>query len=934
MHRFYYALFIAVLLLQMFIPSSAYLQSNLPTGKSYKAGKNIALVNSLPTTFVNAGGPKIDGLSKNTVRLEGGEEIIVTGQNFSLDTQLTLGDSTVKDFTIVSSKEIRLKVPKQRFIGGRTLTLMTKEGIDQRLVNIIPKSLSELKDGEATIIAGGITYLGDGALATSSSVSLSPSFITTDLLGNIFFIDKDNQRVRRIDINTGIITSVAGSGAMGFNGDKSLAIAASLNFPEAVAVDKVGNLFISDTENGRIRRVDANTGIITSIAGSGEFGFGGDGGLAINAKLNRPKGVTIDNLGNLLVADTDNNRIRQVDLNTGIITSVVGGGERGSNGFSGDGGLATSASLDRPNAVAVDKVGNLFIVDTENHRIRRVDSSTKIITTVAGNGDNELNGGFSGDGGPATSASLSRPETIAIDKTGNIFIVDRGNNRTRRIDINTGIITTFAGNGIFGVGGDGGPAINAILNSTAVALDIKGNLLIADEFNLRIRQVDVNTGIITTFAGGANRDLKRFSGDGGLAINARFNSPRGVVIDQVGNLFIADTRNNRVRRLDARTGIITTIAGTGRFDFDGDGLATNSSLNFPQGMLVDNGGNLFVADTFNSRVRRVDVNVGVISTIAGTIRGFAGDGGLATSARFLGPVSVTTDQLGNLFIADSGNNRIRRLDARTRIITTVAGSNSFGSFGGRGDGDLATKAELFGPQSVAVDPAGNLFIADTFNQRIRRADASTGIITTVAGKGLLAGEFGGDGGSALNAILDNPHEVILDTEGNLIIADSFNGRVRKVDASTGIINTIVGGGDFKLNSDEGLATTLALVSPIKLALDREGNLFITDEGSNKVLVVKAVAKVLGTQRQVTIINATATKSSLTINGKGFTIFGANVKVNGTDVSKLVDSKADNQITLKGTRKKLALKKGANSIVVSAAGSNSNVFTFNFFAGGN
>jgi sugar lactone lactonase YvrE len=250
-----------------------------------------------------------------------------------------------------------------------------------------------------------------------------------------------------------------------------------------VAVDAAGNLLIADSGNQRIRRVDGTTGIITTVAGNGTYGFSGDGGAATSASLAYPYGVAVDAAGNLLIADYGNQRIRQVDGTTRIITTVAG---KGTYGFSGDGGPATDASLNNPLGVAVDGAGNLLIADTYNQRIRRVDGTTGIITTVAGNGM----AGFSGDGGPATDASLNNPSGVAVDGAGNLLIAVYGNQRIRRVDGTTGIITTVAGNGTAGFSGDGGAAISGSLNNpVGVAVDAAGNLLIADTNNLRIRRV-------------------------------------------------------------------------------------------------------------------------------------------------------------------------------------------------------------------------------------------------------------------------------------------------------------------------------------------------------------------------------------------------------------------------------------------------------------
>jgi hypothetical protein len=344
----------------------------------------------------------------------------------------------------------------------------------------------------------------------------------------------------------GIITTVAGNGAQGFAGDGGLAASASLFSPSGVAVDASGNLFIADRDNSRIRKVSIS-GIVTTVAGNATSGFAGDGGPATSASLSHPYFVAADASGNLFTSDYQ--RIRKVSA-SGIITTVAG---NGGAGFSGDGGPATSATFVYPLGVAVDAFGNLFIGDSGNNRVRKV-SPSGIITTVAGNGTGgQNNGAFSGDGGPATSAALNFPGGVAVDASGNLFIADINNNRIRKVSA-SGIITTVAGSGAVGFlsggfSGDGGPATAALLASPfGVAVDASGNLFIADSNNDRIRKVSAS-GIITTIAGDATYG---FSGDGGPAASASLWSPQAVAVDASGDLFIADFSNNRIRKVSAQ----------------------------------------------------------------------------------------------------------------------------------------------------------------------------------------------------------------------------------------------------------------------------------------------------------------------------------------------------------------------------------------------
>jgi sugar lactone lactonase YvrE len=329
------------------------------------------------------------------------------------------------------------------------------------------------------------------------------------------------------------------------------------------------------------------------------------------------------------------------------------------------------------------------------------------ISTVAGSATD----GFSGDGGPATAARLENPRAVAVDAGGNMFIADTDNSRVRKVTA-SGVISTVAGTGAFGFGGDGGPATAAQLNQPyGVAVGNDGSVFIADRFNHRVRKVDPS-GTISTVAG---TGVSGFSGDGGLATAAQLSYPARLAIATNGDLFIADTDNQRVRKVNP-SGTITTVAGTGTKGFSGDGgPATSAQLFTPFGIAVDAGGNLFIVDTDNARVRKVSPS-GTISTVAGSgVNGFSGDGGPATAAQLNGPMAVAVDAKGRLFIADYGNARVRQVDPVSAMISTVAGT---GVNGFSGDGGPATAAQLNLPFGVAV-ANGKLLIADLKNHRIR-----------------------------------------------------------------------------------------------------------------------------------------------------------------------------------------------------------------------
>ncbi|GAB3993629.1 hypothetical protein GCM10028807_29380 [Spirosoma daeguense] len=614
-------------------------------------------------------------------------------------------------------------------------------------------------NGIISTIAGNGTagFSGDGGLATNAQLN-NPGELVMDRSGNLYIPDFINHRIRKISPD-GIISTIAGNGTAGSSGDGGPAIAAQINGPSSMLVDVDNNLFIVEYYGNRIRKVSSD-GIITTLAGNGTAGFSGDGGLATSAQLNSPIAIALDESGNFFVSDRYNQRIRKI-TSSGIISTVAG---TGSAGFNGDGNLAIDTRINYPNDLDFDRNGNLYITDSNNHRIRKM-SSDGVISTVAGTGIYDYNG----DGGLAINAQLNVPTALATDHNGNLFITDTYNFRVRKVS-SDGIISTVAGNGMASFYGDGQPAVNALFyNPSGIAVDLVGNCFIVDGFNHRVRKVDTN-GIISTIAGNG---VYGYSGDGGAATNAQLGFPHGIAVDRIGNIFIADRQSQRIRKVSS-DGIISTIAGNGQFGFNGDGgLAINASLLEPFGVAVDSIGNIFIADRSNARIRKVSTN-GIITTVAGNGQtGFNGDGGLAINAQLGFPHDVAVDNKGNLFFNDLANKRIRKVSP-AGIISTVAGN---GTSGFSGDGDLAINASLNSPSGISVDVHGNLYISDSNNNRIRKVSPE-GIISTVVGNG--AGGFSGDGGLSTNASLYYPTDVVADQFGNIFITDTKNQRIRKV----------------------------------------------------------------------------------------------------------------------------------------------------------
>ncbi len=346
----------------------------------------------------------------------------------------------------------------------------------------------------------------------------------------------------------------------------------------------------------------------------------------------------------------------------------------------------------------------------------------------------------------------------------------------------------------------------------------------------------VNAQIIRTVAGSGTTG---FYGDGGPATSARFYNPTGIAIDKLGNIYTADWGNNRIRMVNTSS-VINTVAGSSTSGYSGDGAAaTSAGLYYPCGVAVDTAGNIYIADYYNNRVRKVTASTGKISTIAGTnYPGYSGDGGAATSAQLNNPFNVTVDAQNNVYIADKNNNCIRKITALTGIITTVAGT---GIVGYTGDGAAATSATLNGPNGITVDAAGNLYISDTFNHCIRKVSASTGFISTIAGDG--ASGFAGDGLMATSSKLYLPNGTVVDALGNVYISDTYNNRIRKITASSGIINTIVGDGTAAFSGDGSAASSAQVNKPFSLALDASGNLFFSDYGNYRIRKIALISSI-------------------------------------------------------------------------------------------
>ena len=820
-------------------------------------------------------------------------------------------------------------------------------------VQFIPTLTTVAGAGTGTCSTATDAY-GDGCIGSETKVN-GVRAMAIDPQGNLVFTDVTDNLIRRWNAQTGLVTVVAGgattlcTGATDAYGDGCPGTQAQLNGARGVAADTAGNVYISDNNNNIVRKVSAQTGIISLFAGGGtvcttKTDSVGDGCPATQATLAGPTSVAVDLAGNVYISDYTNSVIREVAASTGIITIVAGklGAKCAAAAACGDGGAATAATFDEVYGIGVDNYGNLFLVDHEDFRVRMVTVSTGIITTIAGSVGDTSTTLSSGNGGPATSSHIAGGYNLAVDASENVYLADSGVAQIREIVATTGGSSPVYGNIILYAGsatagnypGDGGPANNSVLNTVyGAAVDNQGNIYLSDEGNGRILRASLNNifagttvaasttqsilaetsatdtlnSVTTSSAGefaaslqadcaagtsvaaGTNCDmattftpkyagLRRsplvladsaganpaigligiglapslvftpgtiadtagtgtagYTGDTGTATAAMLTSPSMSAYDASGDIYIADTGNNVVRRVDAVSGKISTVAGTGTPGYSGDGsLATAAKLNAPQGVAVDAAGNIFIADTGNNAVREIAVTTGKIATIAGSsagASGFSGDNGAATSATLRAPAGVAVDAGGDVYIADTGNNAVRAVFGPSGFIGTIAGSST-GAAGSSASGGQGRNALLNAPTGIFWQPNGTLTIANAGSSTVSQLNLYNGILTTVAGNGSAG--FGGDAGLATAAQLQKPAGVALDSAGDIYIADTGNARIRRVDASTGIISTVAGNGTAGRTGDGGSAAAAELNGPSGIVLDATWDMLITDAKANVV----------------------------------------------------------------------------------------------------
>jgi sugar lactone lactonase YvrE len=781
--------------------------------------------------------PRIDSISPSQGPIAGGTVVTITGSGFAPGTAVRFNRNAGINVQILSPSQLQVTTPRlgegpfATALAAVRVSNASGETFTEFLY--LPPTIDEIGPGDVTTIAGVGNFVGEGRLATQAIVEAQGTAV--DAAGNLYLGEENGGQVRKLD-QSGRITTIAGTGVIGFSGDGGPATDAQFNWPMGLAIDRSGNIFIADTtQNNRVRRIDAATGIVNTIAGNGQRGYSGDGGPATQAQLNTPDGcsVAVDAQGNVYVLDAGNQRVRKIDT-SGILTTFAG---NGATGFSGDAGPAVQASFSFSHSawpggsLAVDTPGNVYILDWFNNRIRRVGLDGLVSTVVGG-------GPLAPDDGVVATQARVFLATIAVDRQDRLLFTH--GTRIWRVEPN-GLLTRLAGTGTPGLSPDGVLARNASMIPLQISVAPNGDVFVSERPAKRIRRIDAVSGVLATAAGIGPATI----GDGARpALAAVFEDIGNIALDRGGSLLAVEPRgSHRIRKIDP-TGRIATVAGNGVAPIQGfyyEGVAALNAGMSPVSVDTDASGNIVFTDFCS--VRRIGTD-GLVRTLVGPLTqiqscGFSGDGGPATSAQLADEQdTLKLDSQGNIFIADLFNHRVRRWDAATGIITTFAGSGPGGSGdhqggGFAGDGGPANQALLSGPSDVAFDSRRNICTADVGNQSVRCVDPQ-GIIRTVAGHGPA---YPGDGGPGTGASFA-PYRIAFDPTGNMYISDYADGRIRKLDVN-GIISTVAGSsGSRGFSGDGGSALTAQFDYGSGLAIDVQGNILVFDGSNRRIRLIK------------------------------------------------------------------------------------------------
>lgn len=651
---------------------------------------------------------------------------------------------------------------------------------------------------------GGLDGPGKTALFNN------PYCVIFDRAGDLLVADTYNHTIRRIT-KEGMVSTLAGlSGGRGYA--DGTGAEARFAYPSGLAVDDAGSIYVSDARNSVIRRISP-AGLVTTFAGTaGESGSAD--GTGSDARFNTPFGLAWSASGYLYVADSGNQTIRRISPDGQVTTWA------GSSGMQGAAdGVGSDARFSNPNGLSTDAIGNLYVADAFNHTIRRI-TPDGVVTTLAGSAES-----WGSSDGIGSAARFNLPFGVSVDPTGNVYVSD-GNNTIRKITP-AGVVTTVAGTANE-MGWDDGTGSEARFNAPwSVAANGMGTIFVADSYNSTIRAIST-TGVVTTLAGTA---ASRGSDDG-IGSAARFNRPTGVTVDANGTIYVSDSNNNTIRRITP-TGEVTTLAGTPNTitrdpvtsEYHGnyaDGSGPAARFHSPLGIATDGNGNLYVADNLNHLIRHITPS-GVVTTLAGKAGIYGSTDGAGQEARFFQPADLVVDNAGTVYVADGRNFTIRRISP-SGTVTTLAGSAQHqGSVDGVG-----SNARFNYPSGLALDSDGNVIVADTYNQTIRKVTPD-GVVTTIAGQ---AGNPGSTDGTGTEALLNYPSSIAVDHNNNIFVV-GLNHTFRRI-TPEGVVTTLAGKAGSEASSQDGVGNSVRFFSPAGVALNKTGFAYITDSFNNTI----------------------------------------------------------------------------------------------------
>ena len=766
------------------------------------------VIHSSPTLTVNENSTYLYSFSANDADLTWSATAGTT-----LPTWLTLSPNNV--------------VTTLKDAGGTNINFSDPQGVTVDSNGTIYVANSSINTISKVTLAGVVTtFAGSGTQGSTDGTGTAASFssprgLTVDSSGNVYVADTGNHKIRKIT-PAGVVTTFAGSGDA--NSTDGTGTAASFNAPKGIAIDSSGNVYVADTGNHNIRKITP-AGVVTTLAGSGTQGS--TDAIGIAASFDAPRGVTVDSSGNVYVADTNSRKIRKITP-AGVVSTLAGSG---ADGFTD--GTGAAASFANPYGITVDSRGNVYVTDT--FLIRKI-TPEGVVTTIAGIVGHPATSFADGIG---TAAKFFLPDGITLDNSGNVYLADLFNNKIRKLipaklrgtptnadvgvhDVN--LTLTHASDGsithnfqITVVGSNATPvvtstAITAVDEDSTytyqfVASDADGDAL--------TWSVTPTTTLPTWLSLSADGAVNTFAGSGdanstdGAGTAASFNAPRGVAVDNSGNVYVADTKNHKIRKITS-AGVVTTFAGSGSVGST-DATATAASFSSPAGVIVDSSGNVYVADTGNHNIRKI-TPAGVVTTLAGT--GSSGSvNGTGTAASFNKPNEVTVDSSGNIYVAETGRDQIRKITP-AGVVTTLVGSA------------VVPFVPFINPLGVTVDNNGNVYASNTGLKRIRKITPAGNTTTFVGG-----GSGSNTDGTGTDASFSSPRGLTVDSSGNIYLADAGNHNIRKI-TPQGVVTTLAGTGS--VGSTDATGTAASFDSPNAIAIDSSGNIYIADTNNNKI----------------------------------------------------------------------------------------------------